>query len=141
MKPNRRAAAKQPVRFGLVGILNTAVDYFLFLILVGLIGLPALSNVISYSCGALVSYILNRNWTFQQAGSEQSHSKAIFKFALLTLAMVVLSTSVTVTCASFMSLPLAKFVSVCAVAIVSFLGMKFVVFRTSSHPKNAYKGI
>ena len=57
----------QFVKFGLVGILNTAVDFGIFTFLNYLIGehYYRISQIISYSCAVLNSYYLNKSWTFQ----------------------------------------------------------------------------
>jgi putative flippase GtrA len=53
------------IRFGVVGVLNTLVDYGVFWALthhggVWLMG----ANTLSFSCAALNSYLLNKYWTF-----------------------------------------------------------------------------
>lgn len=56
------------VRFGLVGVLNTAVDLGLYLLLVGFMPL-VLANFVSTSCGMATSFCLNRGFTFRSSGS------------------------------------------------------------------------
>ena len=54
------------IRFNLVGILNTLVDFVVFTLLIS-IGLSnSLSQCLSYSAGIANSYVLNRKWTFAQ---------------------------------------------------------------------------
>ena len=118
----------QPLIFSFVGVLNTATDFVVFLVLAALLGSPALANVISYTCGAILSYLLNRNWTFSSEGHKSDHRHSIKAFVLLTLAMIVISTITTVACAEFMPLAIAKLSSVAVVACLSFIGMKFLVF-------------
>ncbi len=60
----------QPIKFGLVGILNTLVDAGLYLLLSRwLLVLPEqriLVKGISYFAGILNSYCWNRSWTFRK---------------------------------------------------------------------------
>ena len=56
------------VKFGFVGIGNTLVDFAVYTLLVSLTGIDAaICNVISYMCGVLNSFILNKVWTFSDA--------------------------------------------------------------------------
>ena len=54
----------QFIKFGLVGVLNTLVDFLVYQLLVylGLHYAPA--QCISYTCGLLNSYFFNSRWTF-----------------------------------------------------------------------------
>lgn len=59
------------IRFNLVGILNTLVDFVVFTLLIA-IGLSnTLSQCLSYSAGIANSYVLNRRWTFAADFSSQ----------------------------------------------------------------------
>ena len=68
------------VRFGLVGVLNTAVDFLLYLALAGF--LPVLAaNFLSTSCGMVTSFVLNRGFTFRSSGPL---NRQILLFLLVT---------------------------------------------------------
>lgn len=53
-------------RFAAVGVLNTALDLGLFLLLHGALGIVA-ANLVSTSAGMLCSFVLNGRWTFGAA--------------------------------------------------------------------------
>ncbi len=54
------------VRFALVGLLNTGVDFAVFLALMAVPGTPVLlANACGYGVGVLSSFLLNRSWTFR----------------------------------------------------------------------------
>jgi len=57
----------QFIKFSLVGVLNTAVDFGIFTFLNYLFGEQyyRISQIISYSCAVFNSYYLNKSWTFQ----------------------------------------------------------------------------
>lgn len=54
------------LRFGLVGCLNTAVDFLVFLLLLEVAGAHLLvANTMGVLAGATNSYLLNKVWTFR----------------------------------------------------------------------------
>jgi putative flippase GtrA len=55
----------QFIKFAIVGVLNSAIQYLVFLFLFSLTGSPyLLASIIGYLAGMINSYILNRRWTF-----------------------------------------------------------------------------
>jgi putative flippase GtrA len=55
----------QFIKFAIVGVLNSAIQYLVFLFLYSLTGTPyLLASIIGYLAGMINSYILNRRWTF-----------------------------------------------------------------------------
>ena len=53
------------IRFGLVGVLNTSVDFGLFALLFYVVEWPLLAaNAAAYSVAVVNSYLLNKGWTF-----------------------------------------------------------------------------
>lgn len=61
------------LRFGLVGLSATLLDFTVLTALKYFFGWPTLlANLISYSCGALNSYTLNRRWVFPETKGRHS---------------------------------------------------------------------
>ena len=63
----------QLIKFALVGVLNTLVDFLVYTLLVLVFGISennvfmiGLFTLIAYACGVLNSFILNTRWTFRQ---------------------------------------------------------------------------
>ncbi|MBR6736413.1 MAG: GtrA family protein [Oscillospiraceae bacterium] len=111
------------VKFGITGVMNTAVDFFVFTVLswVG-VGIY-LAQVISYSAGMLNSYIVNRKWTFQSKGSFVSAQ--MIKFVVVNLALLCVSLVVLKTATGF---GLHKLIAkLCATAVTMVLG--FIINR------------
>jgi putative flippase GtrA len=80
----------QMLKFGMIGAVNTGIDFgvFTLLTLCGWSYLPA--QCLSYTCGVLNSYVLNRSWTFKG----RRHAKfAFFKFTLLNLFVLLITSS------------------------------------------------
>lgn len=69
---------KQLIRYLLVGLLNTAVGYgIIFILMYGFGVNPELSNAIGYLFGLVVSYTMNRRFTFE---SKEKRLKEFSKF-------------------------------------------------------------
>ena len=56
----------QFVKFGLVGVINTLVDFLVFQVLNLLVGWTYLAQIAGYCCGIVNSYLWNSNWTFKE---------------------------------------------------------------------------
>ncbi len=73
-------AFMQFVKFGLVGLSNTALTYVVYALLVTLGLHYQLSNVISYAAGILNSYYWNNKYVFQEGEEKKrNHAKALAK--------------------------------------------------------------
>lgn len=79
---DRAERARRPLRFVLVGVLNTAIDIALFLLLtaVGVAVLPA--NMISTGVALAVSFLVNRSYTFRSDGAIAGQA---VRFLIVTL--------------------------------------------------------
>ncbi len=74
----------QVVKFGLIGILNTALDYGLFFVFFSLLKLDKnLAQVFSTAIAMTNSYLFNRYWTFEQKGKVQANE--MWKFIVINL--------------------------------------------------------
>ena len=72
----------KPLRFILVGIANTAIDFIVLLSLTA-VGLPlVLSNIISTSVALTFSFFANRTFTFGSTGKKRAQA---VRFLLVTL--------------------------------------------------------
>ena len=55
------------IKYGLVGIINTLIDYGVFTLVYQLAGLEAgPSQIIGFMCGSVCGYVLNSNFTFRE---------------------------------------------------------------------------
>lgn len=123
--PRRRRNVDTLLRFATVGAITTLLDIALFTTFVAAAAPPAPANLVSYSCGIVVSYALNRTWTF---GARHSHAKAL-KFVAATLAGLLISTVLVAGLATLMSPTLAKILSVPVVFAWNYLTARLWVFR------------
>ncbi|HHU77348.1 MAG: GtrA family protein [Caldicoprobacterales bacterium] len=120
----------QLVKFGLVGLLNTAIDLGVFTLLTAAVRLDSvISHVISYSCGVINSYYWNRTWTFQKKG--KFHPAEFLKFVLVNLVSLGASALVLyyLETGAGMHVYLSKLGAVFCSLLVNFAGSKLIVFR------------
>jgi len=68
----------QIVKFAIVGVLNTLVDFAVFQALNLLLGWVYLAQVIGYTCGIVNSYLWNSNWTFREQRTRSFREIALF---------------------------------------------------------------
>lgn len=79
-------------KFGLIGLLNTALDFAIYLGVFNYTQNIAVSNIIATSCALAASFLLNSRYTFN---NEKRSSAQFFKFIVVTLAGVwVLQTGI-----------------------------------------------
>ena len=116
-------------RFLLVGCANFATGYSIILFLYYVIGASALSsNAGGYAAGFLLSYGLNRNFTF---GSKKPHTKTLPRFLLAAslsfiINLVVLKISLLVFA---FSVALAQVLAISAYTLTFYFISRFIVFR------------
>lgn len=137
----------QFIKFNLVGVLNTLVDFVVFQILNLLLGWTYAAQVISYSCGIINSYICNSSWTFKEQRTRSL--REILSFLIVNLVSLGVSLGVLWLCremfgitdewvASWLPAFLTKFVNgntvskliatACAI-VVNYIGNKCFVFK------------
>lgn len=117
------------IRFGMVGVINTAIDLILFSLLVQSARLPAApANILSYSAGILNSFLMNRAWTFNDRSRGKAFLRSFVVFAGINLLGLAFSTLLVLLFSQFMSPILAKTLSVPLVFIWNFLASRHLAF-------------
>jgi len=88
--PIRQSMAPQFLRYSGAGVVGTALQYAVLILLVEFVGLGAVaaSNV-GAILGAVVNYRLNHRYTF---ASQKAHGQALPRFAMISAAGLVLNT-------------------------------------------------
>lgn len=123
------------IRFGLVGVMNTGVDFLVFTLLIAL-GMHYLAaQTMAYAAGTLNSYAVNKLWTFRGQGSARGDRRRLggelLRFVALNGASLLLSLALLYLLKDGLGFPalLAKLlVTVCTV-VVNYAGSKLWVFR------------
>jgi putative flippase GtrA len=119
---------RQFIKFNLVGLLNTALDFAVFTLLTWLGVYYILAQCLSYGVGMLNSYTLNKYWTFAQKG--RFEPKQAIRFALLNLGSLLLSLALLVIFKDqwMMKVLLAKLLTTVITTLVNYAGNKLWVF-------------
>lgn len=119
------------MRFGLVGLINTSIDIFGFMLLATTFGVAVpIANAAAYSVGICTSYTLNSCWTFGHSFSARQHCRRFGLFLLANAAGLTLSTCLVVFFLTFMDEFAAKVLSVPIVFVWNYIASKYLVFRT-----------
>ena len=126
-----RLVTATQVRFGVVGVANTLVDALGFALLAAL-GVPVfVANLISTSAGMLLSFTLNRNFTFR-AKDGDVRRQAILFFAVTAFGLWVVQFGV-ITLVSHLlpgvTLLVPKGAAICVGLVWNYLLYHYVVFR------------
>lgn len=122
-------SARQVARLAVIGVLNT-VNFFLLMNLLRLVGVGLIPAVtIAFALATLVSYVLNRRWTF---GLDQSAGGATetAKFYLVNIGAWAVTVAV-ISAADWLFGPLSRIgenVASLAAAVLTLLP-KFVSYR------------
>lgn len=137
------------LKFMVVGIINFLVDFGVFKLLSSAVGLPiALSNVFSYTCGVINSFIINRYWTFKIKHKFISVHFAKFVFVnLISLAVNTLAVWVLVDLYGFtnglfgIENMYAKLIATVFSFTVNFAGNKLLVFKNDKREQDSTEEI
>jgi len=129
----------QFIKFSIVGVINTALDFGIFTLLNYFLGeeLYRISQIVSYSCAVINSYYLNKSWTFQSG--RNFNFIEIVKFLLVNLVSLGISLYFLFLFHEKLSMNIllskgcATFFSV----IVNFTGNKFWVFKKRLNGKKS----
>ncbi|MBI2054876.1 MAG: GtrA family protein [Candidatus Sungbacteria bacterium] len=132
----------QAVKFGIVGVLNTTLDFGVLNILILATGfekgLPlAILNVGSFAAAVTNSYFWNRRWVF--GGASGNEVAKFAEFIVVSLVGAIISSAMVGSITQYFTPPLglsgaqwanvAKAAAVLFAMVWNFLGYKFVVFR------------
>ncbi|MCT9851982.1 GtrA family protein [Priestia megaterium] len=117
------------LKFCVVGGLNTSIDFFVFSFLSYVGVYYIIAQCVSYGCGVVNSYLVNRTWTFQQQGKREKYE--ILKFTVLNVfTLTVTSFLLTLFHYRFnISLPYSKVLVTIVSVGLNYIGTKFWVFK------------
>jgi len=128
---------RKAVSFGLIGVINTFVDFGVFMFGVSVLGLPlAPANLLSWLVAVTGSYILNSHITFAAESGRRLTWRSYATYAASGVAGLIANTITVVAVATLLrpvffeaSVPLAKVSAIGVSFIVNFSMSHFIVFR------------
>ena len=146
---------KKFVKFGLIGVLNTLVDFGVFYVMdrwviregptLALLGMtvaagPYLSNAVAYVVANVHSFVWNKLWTFEKR--DRVTKGEALRYLATSAGYVLISTVSLAVCIRILSLPLlaplvprgwtnllAKLPTACVTIFYNYLMNKFWVFK------------
>lgn len=80
------------IKFGMVGVINTLVNWIIFFILNALGMYYILANIIAYILGTINSYLWNTLWVFKY--KDKASTETTIKFIILNLIGLGLNTGI-----------------------------------------------
>ena len=118
------------IRWGMVGITTTLIDYSLFISLYGPISSVFLANLISSSVATCINYLTHHRWTFR---SEQTHSRSGFRYLINLIFWWLVSTSIIkILLVSGLDPKVAKLVPLLLIVPVNYFVLNHLVFKKKS---------
>jgi len=118
------------LRWGLVGITTTLVDYLLFISLYGPISSVFLANLISASVATCMNFLTHHRWTFK---SEQNHTRSGFKYLLNLIFWWFISSSIIkILLVSGFDPKIAKLVPLVLIVPMNYFVLNYLVFKKKS---------
>src|SRR5262249_29092472 len=133
----RRVLLRKAISFGLVGVVNTFIDFGTFMFGVKILGLPLVAaNLLSWVVAVSGSYVLNCFITFAAESGRRLTWRGYATFAASGIAGLIANTATVVLVASVLApllpnanVPVAKLSAIGVSFIVNFSMSHFVVFR------------
>lgn len=137
----------QFLKFALVGVLNTVVDFLVFQLFNLTLGWMYLAQVIGYCVGILNSYFWNSRWTFRK--EHRRSAREVVTFLVVNLVSLGVSLGVLWLCRNPFGITdawvagwvpawlggfvkgdtVAKLIATPCAVLVNFIGSKLFVFR------------
>jgi putative flippase GtrA len=115
------------IRWGLVGLTTTAIDFTLFTTLYYAINSVFISNLISATVATSINYAAHHRWTFR---SEQNHSRSGIKYSLNLFFWWLVSTSIIKTLVVLNIDPrIAKLIPLILIVPVNYFVLNYLVFK------------
>lgn len=126
-----RAVSLKAVSFALVGVVNTAIDFGLFLVAYGVFGLSLIpANLASWIVAVSGSYVMNSYTTFAAESGRTLKWRSYATFVISGIAGVIGNTATLVAASYVMPVLAAKLCAILVSFLINFTLSHFVVFRT-----------
>lgn len=118
------------VRFALIGVGNTLVDFGVFTVAYKVVGLPIVaSNVVAWMVAVSGSYVLNTYITFHVESGRLLRYRDYLTFAASGVLGMVMTTAVLLLLSHYLHVMVAKAISILVGFAVNFTMSNLVVFR------------
>ena len=121
------------LRWVLVGVTTTVIDYFIFITLYGPMNSVFVVNLISTAVATSLNYFTHHRWTFK---SDQNHSRSGVKYLVNLVFWWLVSTSIIKALIVLSIDPkIAKLVPILLIAPINYFVLNKIVFKKKTkHP-------
>lgn len=127
----KRRGIRQFIKFGIVGVSSTVIDWGIYLLLTRIFGIYYLmAKILSFGVAVLNSYIWNRRWTFRS--NDPQKLRQFIKFLTISIVGLVLNSTI-----MFIAVDKLKYHDIIGlvlatgiVTIWNFLANKFYTFKS-----------
>ena len=117
------------LRWGLVGITTTSIDFILFITIFKINQSVFIANLISVGFATTLNYLSHHRWTFK---SDQNHSKSGIRYILNLIFWWIISTSIIKTLVELDLDPkIAKIIPLVFIVPVNYFVLNSLVFKRS----------
>jgi len=131
-KPQQLSLKIQLIRFIITGCLSAVVDYGLLLLL-SYLGLnPTVAKGISFICGTVTAYMINRRWTFQAEPSRKRLIAVIILYGVtfgLNVGIFHITYKATLFLGHFWAKTIGFVIGQGVATLVNFVVQRTVIFR------------
>ncbi len=122
----------QLVKFSLVGLLNTAIHFAIFMWLYQYLNVyHLLASTAGFIAAVINSYILNKTWTFKVRGTRVTHEFSRFFVVSLVALMVNLFSMALLVEVLVVNPPSAQLFSIVLTLLINFGGNKWWAFKSA----------
>jgi putative flippase GtrA len=122
------------LRWGLVGITTTSIDFILFITIFKINQSVFIANLISVGLATTLNYLSHHRWTFK---SDQNHSKSGIRYILNLIFWWIISTSIIKTLVELDLDPrIAKIIPLIFIVPVNYFVLNSLVFKRSQSNSN-----
>lgn len=126
------SSGQRPLKFAIVGLLNTGIDFVTFVILYSYSDIPLLvANSIAYCAGIVNSFIWNKLWTF---GDYEHHHTTSYQFVATLLVYglgLALSNLIIAVFVILLPAAIAKLIAIAGTVCWTYWASKKYVYKSA----------
>lgn len=123
---NRPLSSKM-LRFGVVGLANSAIDLAVFTVLVWLAVAPLLANLFAWFGAVCFSYAANSRWSFERSAVLGDRRSALRFFTLGAVITLGVSSGAIVALGGIIGILPAKIIGLAIAAVISFVAARWSI--------------
>lgn len=130
VEPARRNVVDQAIRFVVFGVLSAGVDFGVYQLFLHVGTWADLAKAISFVCGTVTAYALNRRWTFGSAGGAAPATRFAVLYTTTFFVNVGMNAAgLHLFAGHSWQVPVAWVLAQAVATVINFVMLRTVVFR------------